>query len=205
MRTRTQLARLMNDPTTNDSATHAVQGKEISMRNKTIPTALAALAVTFAVAACGTAEVVTSKPGGDGTRGASPSAVATAKGCTILTEGEVETVLGPGASVFEAPLQGGKWCSWKPTGQATITSLELVMAQGEDRFDEAMEQAEGGGGLHDTDPALGPLGFTSDDGQTATVAWVVDDQSVVLSLTAGDLSTDDLAVLAKAVNARLSA
>jgi hypothetical protein len=171
---------------------------------KLIPTALVGLAIA-GVSACGASDSGGSASSDRSAPSVSASVAAIGRGCNLLTEGEAETVLGGPVMLSDAPVAGGTWCSWKPSGQASISALKLEMGPGEDRFDEAMDQADRGDGLHDTHPALGPLGFTTDDGQTMTVAWVVDDQSVVLSLTAGDLTTDDLVVLARAVNTRIGA
>jgi hypothetical protein len=178
--------------------------KEKMMFGKLIPTAMVGLSLAV-VGACGASGSKESASQVRSSPSISASVAAIGRGCNLLTEVEAETVLGGPVMLADAPVADGIWCSWRSAGQASITALELELAPGEDRFDEAMDQADRGDGLHDTHPALGPLGFTTDDGQTKTVAWVVDHQTVVLSLTAGDLTTEDLVVLARAVNTRLGA
>jgi len=183
------------------------------MFDNTTRIAAGALLGIFVIAGCGAKGIVDSgahsapAPAGSPSPSASPSEVRATDNCELLTEGEVSVVLGNGVTSVESPLpDGGQWCAWRYAGTASLTQLELTTATGEDRFDEAMGRAErGGGGLHDTDPALGELGFTTDDGQNRTVAWVIGESSVVLTLTAGDASIDDLVVLAKAIDARLRA
>jgi hypothetical protein len=180
------------------------------MWDNTTRIAAAALLGIFVISGCGAKGIVESDAGAArasatrSTPSASPSEATATNNCELLTEGEVNVVLGTGVTTVESPLpDGGHWCAWRYSASASLTQLELTTATGEDRFDEAMGRAERGGGLHDTDPALGELGFTTDDGQNRTVAWVIDDRSVVLTLTAGDASLDDLVVLAKAIDARL--
>lgn len=175
------------------------------MWDNTTRIAAGVLAGIFLIAACGAKDLTAKGSAPSPSPTVSATGIATGQGCSLLTDSEVATILGGRATLAESPVSGGHWCSWKPAGPASITALELTTEPGEDRFDEAMGSADDAGDLHDADPALGPLGFTSDDGQSRTVGWVVEDQSVVLSLTAGEATIEDLVVVAKAIDSRLRA
>jgi hypothetical protein len=207
--------RTQNITSPGDGADH---GRSKRMGDSTTRVAAGVLVAIFAIAGCGAKGIVESgahsapAPAPAPATAPAPSPTASspaapvADSCELITEGEAGVVLGAGLTTVESPLpDGGHWCAWRYAGTASLTQLELTTASGEDRFDEAMGRAERGGGLHDTDPALGELGFTTDDGQNRTVAWVIEDRSVVLTLTAGDASVEDLVVLAKAIDARLRA